>query len=139
MFVYYIFLFLVSFYVLKKTSCEYNLSIEIIDIGGVNMTIDERKNNNMVQNNNVVQNLILENREKLSISGVLDVLSFDDQIVILETELGLLTVKGENLRINKLSLDTSEVIVDGEIYSLGYSEKNIEKKNTGGILGRIFK
>ena len=103
------------------------------------MTIDERKNNNMVQNNNVVQNLILENREKLSISGVLDVLSFDDQIVILETELGLLTVKGENLRINKLSLDTSEVIVDGEIYSLGYSEKNIEKKNTGGILGRIFK
>ena len=139
MFVYYIFLFLVSFYVLKKTSCEYNLSIEIIDIGGVNMTIDERKNNNMVQNNNVVQNLILENREKLSISGVLDVLSFDDQIVILETELGLLTVKGENLRINKLRLDTAELIVDGENYSLGYSEKNIEKKNTGGILGRIFK
>lgn len=103
------------------------------------MTIDERKNNNLVQNTNIVQNLILENREKLSISGVLDVLSFDDQIVILETELGLLTVKGENLRINKLSLDTSEVIVDGEIYSLGYSEKDIEKRNGGGILGKIFK
>ena len=104
------------------------------------MTIDERKtNNNMSQNSNVIQNLILENREKLSISGVLDVLSFDDQIVILETELGLLTVKGENLRINKLSLDTAEVIVDGEIYSLGYSEKNLEKKSGGGILGKIFK
>ena len=37
--------------------------------------------------NNVIQNLVLENREKLSISGVLDVLSFDDQVVILETEL----------------------------------------------------
>ena len=82
---------------------------------------------------------ILENREKLSISGVLDVLSFDDQIVILETELGLLTVKGENLRINKLSLDTSEVIVDGEIYGLNYSEKDPEKKNGGGILGKIFR
>ncbi len=103
------------------------------------MTIDERKSNNAIQNSNVIQNLILENREKLSISGVLDVLSFDDQIVILETELGLLTVKGENLRINKLSLDTAEVIVDGEIYSLGYSEKNLEKKSGGGILGKIFK
>ena len=102
------------------------------------MTIDERKNNN-VQNNSIIQNLILENREKLSISGVLDVLSFDDQIVILETELGLLTVKGENLRINKLSLDTAEVIVDGEIYNLGYSEKTLDKKNGGGILGKIFK
>lgn len=103
------------------------------------MTIDERKNNNLMQNNSVVQNLILENREKLSISGVLDVLSFDDQIVILETELGLLTVKGENLRINKLSLDTGEVIVDGEIYSLGYSEKDMDKKSAGGLLGKIFK
>lgn len=103
------------------------------------MTIDERKNNNIAQNSNVIQNLILENREKLNISGVLDVLSFDDQIVILETELGLLTVKGENLRINKLSLDTAEVIVDGEIYNLGYSEKTLDKKNGGGILGKIFK
>ena len=103
------------------------------------MTIDERKSNNAIQNSNVIQNLILENREKLSISGVLDVLSFDDQIVILETELGLLTVKGENLRINKLSLDTAEVIVDGEIYNLGYSEKDMEKKSGGGILNKIFR
>ena len=102
------------------------------------MTIDERKNNN-ITTNNAVQNLLLENREKLTISGVLDVLSFDDQIVILETELGLLTVKGENLRINKLSLDTADVIVDGEIYNLGYSEKDLEKKSGGGILGKIFK
>ena len=102
------------------------------------MTIDERKNNNLTTNN-MVQNLLLENREKLTISGVLDVLSFDDQIVILETELGLLTVKGENLRINKLSLDTADVIVDGEIYNLGCSEKDLEKKSGGGILGKIFK
>ena len=87
------------------------------------MTMDERKNS-MNTMNNVVQNIVLENREKLSISGVLDVLSFDDQIVILETELGLLTVKGENLRINKLSLDTTEVVINGEIYNLGYTEKS---------------
>lgn len=75
------------------------------------MTVDERK----TISTGVIQNLILENRGKLSISGVLDVLSFDDQVVILETELGLLTVKGENLHINKLSIDTSEVIVEGDI------------------------
>ena len=70
--------------------------------------MDDRKN--MPQNNgNVVQNLILENREKLTITGVVDVLSFDDQIVIVETQLGLLTVKGEDLRINKLSIDSLEV------------------------------
>ena len=49
--------------------------------------------------NNTFQNLILENREKLNVSGVLDVLSFDDQIIIVETSLGLLTIKGEDLKI----------------------------------------
>lgn len=85
-----------------------------------------------------MQNLILENREKLNISGVNDVLSFDDQIVILETELGLLTVKGENLRINKLSIDNEEVIIEGGINSLSYSEKELERKSSS-ILGKIFK
>ncbi|MBQ9658092.1 MAG: sporulation protein YabP [Clostridia bacterium] len=86
----------------------------------------------------VIQNLILENRAKLSISGVNDVLSFDDQVVMVETELGLLTVKGQNLKINKLSLDTSEVIVEGEISYLAYSEPN-QNKSSGSLLGKIFR
>ena len=98
------------------------------------MTVEERK----LMNTNIVQNLILENRNKLTITGVLDVLSFDDQIVIIETDLGLLTVKGENLRINKLSIDSSEVMIEGEITSLSYSQKNLEKKGEG-ILSKIFK
>ena len=98
------------------------------------MTIDERKN----INTGVIQNLILENRGKLSISGVNDVLSFDDQVVMVETELGLLTVKGENIRINKLSIDTSEVIVEGEIISLTYSSKDLDKKSDS-FLSKIFK
>ena len=99
------------------------------------MTVDERKSMNTT---GVIQNLILENRSKLSISGVLDVLSFDDQVVILETELGLLTVKGENIRINKLSIDTSEVIVEGDISNLSYSDKSIEK-NKSSLMSKIFK
>lgn len=87
---------------------------------------------------NKIQNLILESRTKLNASGVIDVLSFDDQIVLIETELGLLTVKGENLRINKLNLDNSELIIEGEISSMSYSDREYEKKSTS-ILGKIFK
>ena len=98
------------------------------------MTIDERKTINTA----VIQNLILENRGKLSISGVLDVLSFDDQVIMVETELGLLTIKGEHLRITKLSIDTSEVIVEGNISYLAYSNKEVEK-NKGSFISKIFK
>ena len=98
------------------------------------MTLDERKS----ISNGVIQNLILENRGKLSISGVLDVLSFDDQVVMVETELGLLTVKGENLRINKLSIDTSEVIVEGDISYLAYSNKETENGKSS-LMSKIFK
>ena len=99
------------------------------------MTIDERKQTA----SGVIQNLILGNRGKLSISGVIDVLSFDDQVVIIETELGLLTVKGENIRINKLSIDTSEVIIEGDISYLAYSDKESDKNKGGNILNKIFK
>ena len=98
--------------------------------------IDERKSINM--NTNIVQNLVLENRGKLSVSGVNDVLSFDDQVVMVDTELGLLTVKGENIRINKLSIDTSDVIIEGNINSLVYSNSDFQKKS-GNILNKIFK
>ena len=99
------------------------------------MVIEERRM--VTPANGVIQNTILENRNKLSVSGVKDVLSFDDQVIIMETELGLLTVKGENLKINKLSIDTSEVIVEGEISSLSYSEQNKIKQE--GLLSKIFK
>lgn len=99
------------------------------------MTIEDRK----TLSTSVVQNIILENRGKLSISGVIDVLSFDDQVIITETELGLLTVKGENLKVNKLSIDTSEVIIEGEINSLNYSDAKNQDKNKSGLLNKIFK
>ena len=98
------------------------------------MTLDERK----PISTGVIQNLILENRGKLSISGVNDVLSFDDKVVMVETELGLLTVKGENIRINKLSIDASEVIIEGDISYLAYSDKELEKTK-GSLISKIFK
>ena len=100
------------------------------------MGLDERKNT--TQKANVIQNLILESREKLNISGAIDVLSFDDQIVIIQTHLGLLTVKGEDLRISKLNIDSEEVIIDGEISTMSYSDKSFDKKESS-FLSKIFK
>lgn len=99
------------------------------------MTIGEKNSSNK---DSVMQNIILENREKLIISGVLDILSFDDQIVILETHLGMLTIKGENIRINKLNIDSEEVIINGNIALMSYNDKGFEKKDNS-FLGKIFK
>lgn len=60
------------------------------------------------------------------------------KLLLLKQNYGLLTVKGENLRINKLSIDTSEVIIEGDISALMYSEKDIDKKG-GSLLGKLFK
>lgn len=88
---------------------------------------------------NSFQNIVLENREKLNITGILDVFSFDDQIIIVETELGLLTIKGVDLKINKLSIDTSDFVVDGKINSLTYSDSDTSIKKNKNILSKIFK
>ena len=54
------------------------------------MTLEDNKKNSLA---GVVQNLVLENREKLSVSGVIDVLSFDDQLVMIETDLRIINSK----------------------------------------------
>ncbi len=101
------------------------------------MVIEDRRSFENSSTGNLIQNIVLENRKKLNVSGVKDVLSFDDQVVIVETELGLLTIKGENLKINKLSIDTSEVIVEGLVNSLAYSEQH--SKAESGLFSKIFK
>ena len=82
------------------------------------------------------QNIILENRKKASISGVLDIDSFDEQSVILYTSLGMLTVKGYGLHINRLNVETGEVIIEGEMDSFVYSDEASKK---GGFMQRLFK
>ncbi len=68
--------------------------------------------------------LILDNRKKLSLTGVTDVMGFDEQTVSLSTDCGTLIVKGENLHINKLNLDSKDVCIDGTINSLQYISDN---------------
>ncbi len=81
-------------------------------------------------------NLILENRNILSLNGIDDVLGFDEETVTLSGNCGILIVKGEKLHISKLSLDTGEVNLDGKINAIIYTEDN---KNKSGIFAKLFK
>ncbi|MBC8569803.1 sporulation protein YabP [Zongyangia hominis] len=94
----------------------------------------------MVDEKKVVKlphNLILEDRRALSVSGVADIDSFDEQSVVLFTDLGELTIKGYNLHINKLNVDTGELTLEGEIYALSYADEQPQKG--GGFFSKIFK
>ena len=76
-------------------------------------------------NKNYIQNVYLENREKLSISGVLDVVSFDESIVILKTEQGDLQVKGKGLHVTRVDLGKGEVDLEGFVETMDYSKKRM--------------
>ena len=83
-------------------------------------------------------NLVLENRKKLSITGVNEVISFNDQAIILTTSLGSLTLKGKNLKMNKLDVQNGDVMITGKINSFEYAEKE-NTKNKDSILSRLFR
>lgn len=80
--------------------------------------------------------LILENRKTLTATGVSNVDSFDEQTVVAYTDLGELVIHGTNLHINKLNVDSGELILDGEITSMSYTDN---RATTGGFLNRLFK
>ncbi len=90
----------------------------------------------MEENFNTVQNVIIENREKLNISGVKDVSSFDDETLALETTLGKMTVKGEGLQIESFNLITGDLTAMGKICAVVYMS---DAKSTGGFLSRVFR
>jgi len=83
--------------------------------------------------------VILENRNNISTSGVIDIFSFDENKVVLETSLGLLTITGEGLHINRLNIDDGNLQIRGKINSCIYSEVKNVKERGKGILGKMFK
>lgn len=89
--------------------------------------VDDKKNS-----------LNLENRKKLTLSGVLEVVSFNDEKILLNTQLGSLTIKGTELKMNKLDVQNGDVIIVGNINSLTYSQSQ-QKKDTESIIKKLFK
>ncbi|SBV92256.1 Sporulation protein YabP [uncultured Eubacteriales bacterium] len=84
----------------------------------------------------IPHHLILEGREQLSVSGVEEVESFDENQIVMYTSKGALIVRGEGLHIEKLSLDGGDLKVEGVIESLTYEES---QRSKGGFLSRLFR
>ncbi|NLL31423.1 MAG: sporulation protein YabP [Clostridiales bacterium] len=83
-------------------------------------------------------NIHLENRKKLTLTGAEEVISFDDEKILLNTKLGFLTIKGSELKMNKLDVQNGDLIIIGNIASIVYSNKEV-KKEKENIIARLFR
>lgn len=83
----------------------------------------------------IPHNIIMQNRTKLSISGVEDVENFDDREVVLYTSRGKLTIRGTELHIERLSVDEGDLTIEGTIDALEYSA---ELRGRGGFFSKLF-
>lgn len=78
-------------------------------------------------------------RKTVAITGVNDVLSFDAEEVLLQTEQGILMIRGSELHVNRLTLEKGEMDIDGRIDSLTYSDATNYGKSGESLFGRLFK
>ena len=83
--------------------------------------------------------LVINNRKTSMVTGVLDVLAFDLNEILWETEQGMLMVKGKDLHVNRLSLEKGEVDLAGHIDSIAYSDVQQSKKQNDGLFAKLFR
>lgn len=86
------------------------------------------------QRTKIPHSVIMENRSSVSLTGVTEMGSFDEQSVVIYTDYGEIHLRGNKLHISKLSLDTNEVNIDGEIEALIYTQN----KKSGNFLSKLF-
>lgn len=84
----------------------------------------------------IPHHLILEERSALTVSGVLDIDSFDDQTIVAGTDLGELLLKGSGLHINRIDLESGDLAVEGNICSISYSDR---MPAGGGFFARLLR
>ena len=80
----------------------------------------------------------IDRRERVLMTGIVEVISFDDETIVCETEMGALVLKGRNLHVNRLNLDDGELEVDGEIENVSYEDDLITGRGKS-LLSKIFK
>lgn len=95
------------------------------------MVIDEKKNVCDIKS----QQIVLNDRKKLKITGVSEVDNFSETVVCANTCMGQMRVSGESLKISKLDIDAGELVIDGQINSMEYTKK----REKTGFFESIFK
>lgn len=100
--------------------------------------MEEKRQSNKVRTEQM-HNLILENRKKLSVSGIEEVESFNEEEIILRTSSsGVLVIKGKCLHINKLNVDTGDVNIAGEITNMDYVDESAKAKGPS-LISRLLR
>ncbi|MCI7796792.1 MAG: sporulation protein YabP [Lachnospiraceae bacterium] len=82
--------------------------------------------------------VMLSNREKGNLTGILDVISFDENTIVLDTDMGLLTIRGKDLHVSRLTLEKGEIDIEGRTDSLIYSAGDGGRKSGRSFFSRLF-
>lgn len=85
------------------------------------------------------QKFCMEERKHAELTGINDVISFDPEKVILESDCGHITMKGSDLKVKRLSVEKQEIEIVGRIDSVVYTEVNSMSKSKDSVLGRLFR
>lgn len=83
--------------------------------------------------------LSLVERERLTLSGVKEVFSFDETLIELETSKGYLDISGEDLHIIKMNIDDGDIIVEGNVCNISYRDNQGAGKKKGSMMSKLFK
>ena len=92
----------------------------------------------MEENPGMAHKIVLNNRNQGNLTGILDVISFDENTIVLDTDMGLLTIKGKDLHVNRLSLEQGESDIEGRTDSLVYSAGGGAKSGES-FFAKLFK
>ena len=84
---------------------------------------------------NTIHDLIVESRKKVTMTGINDVESFDEETIIAQSCCGEITVRGSGLKISRLSVESGDMVIEGEVNSLTYAEA----KASGSFLSKVFR
>lgn len=82
---------------------------------------------------------LVQNRSSVSLTGVREVVSFDENQVVMDTDLGLLTLKGKDLHVSRLTVEKGEVDVEGTVDTMAYSSNEAYRKAGQSLISRLFK
>ena len=95
-------------------------------------------NNNQEIKSRKAHNVVLYNKKQMTVSGVVRVENFNENTIVLVTEFGQMTIEGVSLHISRLSLETGDMNIDGDVMGLFYSGDSLDKKSSN-LFGKIFK
>lgn len=84
---------------------------------------------------NAMHDLVIESRKKVTMTGIIDVESFDEETIIAQSECGEILIKGRNLKISRLSVESGDMAVEGDVDAVSYSEGRLK----GNFFSRVFR